>query len=150
MELLQSLLNNPLNLDLISYPCSEQGFLACDPGITSAAQLWVSAVCLKTGQRRLLSSSRNSSYRYVELSSACSVMAKQAQLFTSRYIIPNWKHAHVSGWSRREVKRARGARWSGFPQSRVHSYIFICILTNVPVVENKAQGIKCTLWAGGG
>lgn len=121
MELLQRLLNNPLNLDLILYPCSEHGFLACDPGITSAMELWASAGALEDWAERLLSSSRNSNYCNVELSPVWAVMAKQAQLLTSRYIIPtaaNWKHARVSAaCSRREVKRARGARWSAFPQS---------------------------------
>lgn len=39
MELLQITFSNPLNLDLIWYPCSEHGWLASNPGITSAAEL---------------------------------------------------------------------------------------------------------------
>lgn len=83
MELLQSLLNNPLNLDLISYPCSERGFLAWDPGITSA-QSGAQSECAVPGgwAPGLLSSSHKSS------SSGVLHGAKRAQLFTSRYVIP--------------------------------------------------------------
>lgn len=127
MELLQSLLNNPLNLDLISYPCSEHGFLARDPGITSAAELWVSAVCLKTGQRGCC--------HPVVIETI--VMLNRAQPGLQWQNKHNCSHPDIlfplpqtenmlvlaRACSRREVKRTRGARWSGFPQSLSFTHV---------------------------
>lgn len=152
MELLQRLLNNPLNLDLIPYPCSEHAGLRPRHYLSHGALSECGV--LEDWAERLLSSSCNSNNCNVELSPAWSVMAKQAQLFTSRYIIPtaaNWKHAHVSAslltQGGKEGQRSQVVWVSSEPL--FHSYVFICILTNVHVVVNKEQCIEVMSWAAG-